>query len=355
VHPALVEASRVLGAAWPGLEEAATLTAARREAAREAIDDFLSEQLGAERDPEHEPLIVAFGSMGRAEMARGSDFDYLVILNTLVTDPSLIQLYRLAALEGLRVIGIDQPGASGLFGVAVSGTELVNTIGLDGDSNLHLSRRVLLLEESCPLNADAQYQSLLAAICARYLIEDERDEPHVPRFLLNDVVRYWRTVAVDYQAKRWLEVEGKKWGLRYAKLTTSRKLGFAAMVSALFSPVVMDVVATGDFLREQCAIPALGRLAQLAPHLGEVDQQALRDLLDQANWVVTELSDRDFREEALSAQDIRKAEEGSRLHAFTMEADVLQDRLERLFFSAEPLPDAPDKSFGDLTRRYLAF
>jgi hypothetical protein len=47
-------------------------------------------------------------------------------------------------------------------------------------------------------------------------------------FLLNDLIRYWRTICVDFEGKQ-AQAEGDdpKWVSRNAKLRTSRKLLFA--------------------------------------------------------------------------------------------------------------------------------
>jgi len=70
---------------------------------------------------------------------------------------------------------------------------------------------------------------VLRVLLKRYLVDDfgyampPKAAARVPRFLLNDLVRYWRTMAVDFAAKR-REREGAGWGLRNFKLRMSRKL-----------------------------------------------------------------------------------------------------------------------------------
>ena len=56
---------------------------------------------------------------------------------------------------------------------------------------------------------------------------------YLPHFLQNDLVRYWRTVAVDFGAKQWRSLR-RDWYLRYAKLVTSRKVLFAGSLMSLF-------------------------------------------------------------------------------------------------------------------------
>ncbi len=180
--------------------------------------------------------IVVFGSLARGEATSGSDVDW-----TLLVDGQSFAEHGEATrdiAEWLEQEGLRSPGPEGTFGEIASSHVLINQIGGEGDTNRNLTQRILLLLESEPIGRPDAYARVVRGLLDRYISEDfgwlhSSNPAQVPRFLQNDIARYWRTVAVDFAYKRHARA-GKGWALRTAKLRLSRKLTYAAGLAACF-------------------------------------------------------------------------------------------------------------------------
>jgi hypothetical protein len=215
--------------------------------------------VGPKRLVPGDTAFVVFGSLARGEWTSGSDVDWTLLVDGAADDAHTTLTHDLR--REIRAGGWKEPGRGQLFGGLAISHELVHKIGGEADSNRNITQRILLLLESrAPIAGDVVRQRVLRVLLQRYLTEDfgyrmpARAAARVPRFLLNDIVRYWRTMAVDFAAKR-REREGEGWLIRNFKLRLSRKLIFAAGLVASLSCALrppaellgLDGEAEGDY------------------------------------------------------------------------------------------------------------
>jgi predicted nucleotidyltransferase len=227
--------------------------------------------------------VMVTGSLGRGEATEGSDADWVL----LVDGPSDPQHARLARdiEKRVREIVPKEVGPTGTFGSIVASHELVHYIAGTRDSNENLTRRILLLSESRALTNPLVRERVIRNVLARYVFYDRSVSSRVsrrqpPHFLLNDVVRYWRTMASDYASKMW-ERSREGWGIRNVKLRFSRKLLFiwgllAAFSGELFAPPELHQVENddeyllmlADLIRSQTDVAPLELLARVVLDAG---------------------------------------------------------------------------------------
>jgi predicted nucleotidyltransferase len=218
-----------LGCKLPAIEKAAASTE------RDLVE--LEQLLLPQDRPLAENVSLIFcGSIARGESTSGSDLDWTLLINGEVDGQHfhLSQEIRRQLVEAKKT----KHGATGIFGGLAFSHDLVHYIGGQDDTNRNLSLRMLLLLESLSVGDDEPRQMVIRAILNRYLTDDphwtQKPGGKLPRFLLNDVVRFWRTMAVDF-ADKFHDQAGEKWALRNAKLRFSRKLIFLTGMLGCFS------------------------------------------------------------------------------------------------------------------------
>lgn len=307
--------------------------------ARQLSDERIAKARAALRGGPDEGLdVVGFGSLARREMTGESDFDYLVLALRLPDDPDApVALLRRAddlrrvwlAEEGHTAELAPPPGASGVFGRAVGAFDLVDKIGLQDDTNHSMTRRMLLLEESVSLMDREVHDSVMRAALRRYLEVGHSNPAKVPRFLLNDVVRYWRTISVDYQAKA--REDAIPSGLRYLKLIIPRKTLFAGtLMSLLLCGADGWHQATEDDLAGQFALTPLERLVQGFDRAPPQVQDAMLGVLQIVDTFLGCSADREWRKAVKLGRDA--GADQAAFDAMRDKADDLQEHLETIFF-----------------------
>jgi hypothetical protein len=195
------------------------------------------------------------------------------------------------------------PGRQDYFGCAFGSGLLCERIGLDEDDTRNLTRRMLLLLESVPAAGANVHRVVRDRLVDRYLERHHKDY-RPPRFLLNDVIRYWRTICVDFEGKIAQDARDgvivDKFVMRNAKLRTSRKLLYASGLLPVLLCHHLKAEHMPAFLRSQFDAVPTDRVARAFLHLGQPDA-GLRTTAAYSAWIRL-MSDPD-RRNALAALD----------------------------------------------------
>lgn len=338
--------SRKVGRTWASIDACAA--GSENELAR------IAATVNASKEVPSDCALVVFGSLARGEFCEptdgaGSDVDWALLVDG-AADPAHLDVAQKIA-KRLEEDNYKPPGPTAVFGGPAFSHELVHWIGGDTDSNRNLTRRLLLLLESKSISpSDEVRQRVLRCLLNRYVHEDKgyhaAHEVKVPRFLLNDIVRFWRTMTVDYAAKR-RERGAAGWAIRNVKLRLSRKLIFVAgflmciRCELRSPPSGKSLDAERDFhaklieelLLPQTTLTPLQMLADFSLEFGV--EGVVAEAFDHYNLFLAILRDSGKREE-LGKMDLEAALESDVFQEARLIGTKFQDCLTRFFFNSDP-------------------
>jgi len=94
-----------------------------------------------------------------------------------------------------------------------------------------------------------------------FYFRDEKDDDFKPYFILNDILRFWRTLCLNYEVSR---TQHKNWEKKNISLKFSRRLTVFATIAYIFSlnitskPDIISMIKMSPLTRLSIAIEKLG-------------------------------------------------------------------------------------------------
>lgn len=213
--------------------------------------------------------IFAAGSLGRFEAGRESDLDVFVLAKnrdqTRQNPISHLDEIRLFSklIEINSALGLPEFSGDGRYLKAHSLERIISSTGdaHDDIENLFTTRMLLLLESQVIWNGELRGQAI-KEVLSNYFKDGKGKSDFRPLFLLNDILRYWRTLCLNYERDR---VSSSKWWKTNLNLKFSRKLTIFSTVMLI---VTEEAKLIDDFIRIADLVP-LERLALAFDKLGE--------------------------------------------------------------------------------------
>jgi predicted nucleotidyltransferase len=193
-------------------------------------EEFKAHLDGFEHKASIRTLALA-GSLGRMEASEESDADLIVVLRdgTPEAVQGEVQAHLYALLERLC---IPLPNPEGLFAQPCTIETLCGQVGSFYEDIKTVGKRLLLLLESQPVYEDKEYHNISQRILEKYSAHYTQEDPTKEwTFLLNDLIRYFRALCVNYQFT--FDTDNPKWALRNIKLRHSRLIMYGGMLALL--------------------------------------------------------------------------------------------------------------------------
>jgi predicted nucleotidyltransferase len=253
----------------------------RRDFSRRRLDELTAglSDLSSLLD-EAQLCIYATGSYGRLEAWNGSDIDLFFIYEDTEAF-SFLTFLRVAGrlVERTEEMGFPPFSGDGKYLESLDVNEMERILGSrEDDSANAFTARMLLLLESQPISDQQRYQRLIDRVVGFYFRDLEGHErDFVPTFLTNDILRFWRTLTLNYEHDRFSvgQLEGtaqdqarSKSSLKNYKLKVSRLATCYSMVTHLAcepAPVTREQVVA------LCAMTPMERFRSLEDRDGAAD------------------------------------------------------------------------------------
>ena len=209
-------------------------------------------------------LFVA-GSLGRLEMGEKSDIDFFPITLHKKYGESYLKTCQVVSELATLNEKFEGPTFSndGRFLRLYRLSELIDRTGYeDDDSGNHFTTRMLLLLEGRALLNESGVNRVRKDVAKHYFRDSRGKSSFRPLFLINDMLRYWRTLCLNYEIVR---NEARPWRKKNINLKFSRMVTVFGSVMAILT----EPVDNAEKLISLCNSTPMERLAASIDRIGD--------------------------------------------------------------------------------------
>jgi hypothetical protein len=157
---------------------------------------------------DHRLCVYATGSYGRLEAWDGSDIDLFFLYDDADESTRLpwTVFVQLAShlIQTTAEMGFPEFSGDGRYLEVQYVKEMEQVLGSPSDDSLNtFTARMLLLLESRPVHRPDVHLALLERIIGFYYRDyEDHTDAFLPTFLVNDILRFWRTLTLNYEHHR---------------------------------------------------------------------------------------------------------------------------------------------------------
>jgi predicted nucleotidyltransferase len=268
--------------------------------------------------------IFIAGSYGRQEASSYSDIDLFFVSNLNAQERQGLNLKQISMLSAT----IDVAERSNFLTFSNDGQflrvlfldEILSNLGNEKDDYYNFfTARLLMILEGRPVYNESLFNEALDEVIKSYF-RDYRYHPKdfKPTFLINDIIRFWKTLCLNYENKRnvmhnsVLSPEKKiKQSVKNFKLKYSRLL--TCFASVLYLCKFGETISPDD-VRRMCALTPIERIISAVSE----DESLMGDLasiVKSYSWFMeqtalsTEMIEEKFRDKEFTLSAFSNAEE----------------------------------------------
>jgi predicted nucleotidyltransferase len=246
--------------------------------------------------------IFATGSYARGEASIFSDIDLFFVNRSDVNsirdrNTNTIRLFA-EVIKIAQDMGFPKFSNDGAYLKIISAPSILTHLGdAEDDYANHFTTRLLMILESKSVYGHEAYDLVMRDVLGRYF-EDYPDHPEdfQPTFLINDIIRFWKTLCLNYENKR-NQPPGSE-DARIAQKIKNLKLKFSRMLTC-FGSVCYISSEPGKIGPDQLiAMTHLSPFERLSTAARKFDlQENLTEVERQYQWFLelTNVSEEDLR------------------------------------------------------------